>query len=325
MKNFVYISSAKVAMFYPQISKNLAEGETVKAGINVGVFKLEVEKKGGPATAELTRMDELVHYLKDTDQIGSITEPKAFFAGELEARSLIDGNLVFFGGTIEENTQKRFIGLCGSLKHLIGGEYRRLEANELSWWEQRHGVGPVQAEIFNQTSNNVNFAWKLGHIRDKNLLAGKSAYNFSEEKRKRLEALRLSAEEQAVIDKYPLLVRLLQPLVSHSSNMFVLFLGPAWVRLLSLLTGSRARQVYEALEHQSYLPSEAGAIAQLDKEEQDTLDAVRAAVRYPDTPKHNYEFVALTLLNGKSFENPVLLGSPIYVARAPWRQRTSET
>jgi hypothetical protein len=120
MKYYVYVSDSKVDMLYDQLPRGFL-------GWLRG-FKISVGPLGGGITGkqEITRFDRLqrvITCLRTRGEVGTVDEPKGYFAGVLPmwwgpygySQRENDG-VVFFGG----ETAQTILGLGGSMHHVIG-------------------------------------------------------------------------------------------------------------------------------------------------------------------------------------------------------------
>lgn len=118
---FVYISDSKVDMLLQQIDPSTTRGRTFEVSIDLKVLKGSWGS-GSIAGAERTaRLQQVVRYLTEHGDVGSVDEPGQFFWGMLPLRwgPMVgaDGwSLVYFGG----RTEQTVVGLGGSRSHVFG-------------------------------------------------------------------------------------------------------------------------------------------------------------------------------------------------------------
>ncbi|MBU2666208.1 hypothetical protein KOI35_22155 [Actinoplanes bogorensis] len=118
---FVYISDAKVEMLLQQIKPEALRKRTSEVGLGL---KFLTAKRGAEtlAGAERTaRLDQVVRYLNDYGDLGTVEEPGQFFGGLMPLRwgptVGADGfPMVYFGG----RAGKTVLGLGGSRAHVFG-------------------------------------------------------------------------------------------------------------------------------------------------------------------------------------------------------------
>ncbi|MDT0467787.1 DUF7019 family protein [Streptomyces gibsoniae] len=117
---YLYISDSKVNMLLSQIDPGFAARRTTELGVNLQMVaaKRTVEP---PAADRFSRLERVVHHLKDHGDLGSVDEPGRFFRGVLPMRwgampGDADPSLVFLGGWDDRNV----VGLGGSARHLLG-------------------------------------------------------------------------------------------------------------------------------------------------------------------------------------------------------------
>lgn len=120
LRYYLYISDSKVDMLLPQIAPRLGAKRTSEVDVDIKVVtvKRTVET---PDEGRVKRLERVVAYLEKHGELGTVDEPGEYFAGRLPMRwgpFPGDGasSLVFFGGA----TQRTFVGLGGSGRHLIG-------------------------------------------------------------------------------------------------------------------------------------------------------------------------------------------------------------
>jgi hypothetical protein len=308
LRNYVYMSKAKLDIYYPQIATGIKAETSAKTSVNLGVVKAEV---GGKLTAaaesDHNRLEATIKYLQSEQQIGTPLEPKTFFAATMSARSLIHGNMVFFGGSVPNaSTKACIVGLTCSLKHMIGYGYDKL--NNYS----EMGIGPTQSEHFVATSSSLGFARTLRTVWAKEEGFELVAFDPDEELRRRRERYELTAEERSLVERSGFLNGAIETL--HPSNFVSLremFIAPIFDPVLRVWFGKEVyKEKTDALEKLRRF-RELDVQKQLSAEEAELLDAVRAATRNIDAPPQKYEFVALTLLSGTVRDEEVVLGSPL--------------
>ncbi len=118
---FVYISDAKVEMLLQQIKPDALRKRTSEVGVGL---KFLTAKRGAEmlAGAERTaRLEQVVRYLTDFGDLGTVDDPGQFFWGLLPLRwgptVGADGfPMVYFGGRFGQTV----LGLGGSRAHVFG-------------------------------------------------------------------------------------------------------------------------------------------------------------------------------------------------------------
>lgn len=120
MKYYVYISDAKVDMLYPQIPQSLLKKIAASLNIDLKLLGAEVNigAKGSPSDeTRYAKVKIVSEYIEKHIDVGTIDAPSTYFKGKLLMKqgTLLD-KAAYFGG----ETEQTVLGLCGSMKHLIG-------------------------------------------------------------------------------------------------------------------------------------------------------------------------------------------------------------
>jgi uncharacterized protein DUF7019 len=121
MEYFEFVSDRKVDMLLPQIPQETKSKLAAEFGINIGVLtaKLRSERDTGVESDRISRLNAVAKYLRDTEDIGTVDEPKSWIAGTQDVRVAFPADhrqAVFFVG--RSQNQARF-ALAGSSAHLI--------------------------------------------------------------------------------------------------------------------------------------------------------------------------------------------------------------
>lgn len=119
MRNYLYISDAKVDMYLPQISATEKQKFAAKLGINVGVLKGEVSTESMSLTDRVHRLDAVEPKLRKMKSVGAIDSSEPWIEGAASvAAATFEGheNLMFFFS----NGESHFLGLAGSAHHIVG-------------------------------------------------------------------------------------------------------------------------------------------------------------------------------------------------------------
>lgn len=79
MKYFVFVSNTKVDMLLPQIPQEVKSKLAAEVGVNVGILmaKLKSERDRGVKLDHISRLNAVTKYIRNTQDIGTIDEPKA--------------------------------------------------------------------------------------------------------------------------------------------------------------------------------------------------------------------------------------------------------
>lgn len=125
IKYYVYVSHTKVDMLYAQIPRTFLSGLSAELKVNLGLVSSTLKQGPEPETT-YARLKAVVKYLEETETIGTIDEPAAYFKGALPMKwgpyETLTGRmdkpspLVYFGG----ETEATILGLGGSLQNVVG-------------------------------------------------------------------------------------------------------------------------------------------------------------------------------------------------------------
>lgn len=83
MKYYLYISDSKIEMLYNQIATSTENSREASIGFDLKVLKGEIKQGRGVPENSVTRLNEVVKALRDSDAVGSIDAPKKYIGGNL--------------------------------------------------------------------------------------------------------------------------------------------------------------------------------------------------------------------------------------------------
>ncbi len=119
MKYFVFVSDAKVDMLLPQIPRELKSKLAAEIGVNIGVLtaSLKSERDIGEKADRISRLNTVIKFLRKTEDVGSIDEPRNWIEGTEDVRVAYpeEREAVFFVGRSQAQT---LFALAGSSAHL---------------------------------------------------------------------------------------------------------------------------------------------------------------------------------------------------------------
>jgi hypothetical protein len=122
MRYYIYVSATKVDQLYAQIPRSLRDRIAAKFTIDLKLIKGEFEGRQGQESL-FSKLEVVRNYLESEELIGSVDDPRDFFAGTMPLSWGIYGydkqrtsEFVYFGG----QTQRTILGMGGSLHHVIG-------------------------------------------------------------------------------------------------------------------------------------------------------------------------------------------------------------
>lgn len=119
MKYYHYLSTPKIDMLFAQVPRTLREKLSAEVGFNLGVVSGSVGAEANRFDEPVARLKTVERYLVANNEIGTVEEPRDWFAGEMMARTLgfhDTGGAVFFVGEILGT----IVTLGGSQSNLLG-------------------------------------------------------------------------------------------------------------------------------------------------------------------------------------------------------------
>jgi hypothetical protein len=309
IRSFVYISKSKIEEYTAQISPLFSSKLSGKLKLMLGVLELEVSQNAADNT-DIQKLQKVIDYLHDKEEIGTIEDKSAFFAGEIYAHAiLLYGGIFFFGihNTPHEDT---FLGLSCSTRHMIGVyEYPPAE-------RENEPLGLIKARVISATSGNAMFAHDL--MRMEMAKSNEVQIRLNHEAQRRQEILgqyRLNNVDKFAIQKYKHLNRLIllldrerirlnhEPLLSEKMH---------WL-LKRLLSEKLYRRKIQAL-NKLFLYNYFDRNTRENSEKMSILLSVKTKCDRTFGIFQNYEYVAKRILDGKVEGKRVVLGSPLYLA-----------
>ena len=128
-KYYIYVSDAKVDMFYAQIAHHEMEKIATRLGIDLESVGTSFADKSTEERRYL-KLQIVVNFIENNFDVGTVDKPKNYVKGVIPMRwgpfylgtvqpGLGNSGLVWFGGF----TPTTVVGLGGSSKHIIGGHY----------------------------------------------------------------------------------------------------------------------------------------------------------------------------------------------------------
>ena len=114
MRSLVYLSSAKLAPLYDWIGEPVRKRIALTLGISVPVLPIKLEAQVKPsATSEADMLAIVLAHLEGEGNIGTVDEPRGYFAGRLELRWGAATEFLFLSGS----TERTLVALTGSMRH----------------------------------------------------------------------------------------------------------------------------------------------------------------------------------------------------------------
>jgi hypothetical protein len=127
---YIYVSDSKVDMLLPQLDPSFRRKRTVEWNMNLKIFGAKRGTETALGDDRFARLEAVIRYLEDHDDLGSVDEPGQFFRGSLPMKwgpvgEHKDRALFYFSGC----TDKTILGLVGSPAHVIGAASDRQGAS----------------------------------------------------------------------------------------------------------------------------------------------------------------------------------------------------
>ncbi len=120
MKYYIYISDTKVDMLYPQIPKSILKQIASSLSIDLKLLGAEINigaKGGSSDETRYSKVQIVSEYIEKHLDVGTIDAASTYFKGTLPMRwGLLGDYSIYFTGI----TNRTYIGLGGSLKHVLG-------------------------------------------------------------------------------------------------------------------------------------------------------------------------------------------------------------
>ena len=121
LKYYLYISTTKVEMLFPQIPRNFLRGASADIKLNLGVVSATL-KAAHQATDDtvLEKLASVSYYIRSRESLGTVDQPEAYLSGTMPMRygvvSEYASQIAFFAGT----ASSRQVGLIGAVSSLVG-------------------------------------------------------------------------------------------------------------------------------------------------------------------------------------------------------------
>jgi len=218
-------------------------------------------------------------YVEEYLDVGTIDEPATYFQGTVTARCITtDGHKVFWGARYKDILGvSRYVGLSGSLQYIGRSDRSDLDKNA------------IYSEV---TSSNAMFHTYLAHIpRDK----------LEPQTQDEPPGLARFALYWSLLCGLPLFGAIASWWLIGTWALIPIFLVLMWAVVFSL--------VY-------FAPFVLSAILNTPVTPDGIAHYVKCVTDGLYGPEQTYDFLALTIADGKDQGNRVLLGTPIYVAIA---------
>lgn len=118
---YIYLSTTKVEMLYPQIPQRLAGSLEAEVKANIGVVQATVRGGAPPDTPDIyTHAAAVTRYLEKHDKVGTIDRPERYIKDVATLKYGIiyeyASDIAFFGATIASTK----LGLIGSSESMVG-------------------------------------------------------------------------------------------------------------------------------------------------------------------------------------------------------------
>jgi hypothetical protein len=130
MRSFVYLSRAKLEPLYAHVKEPVRKRVALALGITVPVLPVAPHlgaELRPPTTSEVGMLAAVLAHLDENGLIGTVDEPRAYFAGRLTLNWGAADDFVFLSGS----TVRTLVALTGSNRHVIG--HLAGDAPTVSW------------------------------------------------------------------------------------------------------------------------------------------------------------------------------------------------
>src|SRR5688500_12549153 len=97
MKDYIYISDAKVDMLYPQVTNKLGNNSSVESKVDLKIYsrstKTDIDEN------RITRLETVCEFIKQYGNLGSITHPSEYIFATIPMEMLVveRRDFVFWG------------------------------------------------------------------------------------------------------------------------------------------------------------------------------------------------------------------------------------
>jgi hypothetical protein len=123
VKYYLYVSDTKLDMLFAQIPSGVRDNLVKEFKFDLKVVAVSVRENPSDET-RYSKLKVVTEFL-ESEGVGGIDDPAAYFKGELEMEwrpfdHLIGSDVVYLAG----ETETTFVGLGGSAKHVIGAKAR---------------------------------------------------------------------------------------------------------------------------------------------------------------------------------------------------------
>jgi len=118
LRDFTYISDAKIDVLLPQIPHTFQEEIAAEIGFNFGLLSGKIGSKASVLETRVARLLVVERHIKQQEPIGTTTAPLKWMEGYLKATSLdVGAGALLY---VADGPTWR-LALAGSAKHLAGG------------------------------------------------------------------------------------------------------------------------------------------------------------------------------------------------------------
>ena len=125
MRSYIYVSTDKLSIYYPQVPGVRAAKTTKTAKLDLKVYSYEASVEHGAKEEAHMQIEAIAGNLRKTSRLGEAEGATEWFEGECALRTLIDGSTSFLSGTLREAADLRHrLVLYASTKHMIGETYK---------------------------------------------------------------------------------------------------------------------------------------------------------------------------------------------------------
>ena len=177
MRNYVYISEAKLDVYYGQATETTRGDGATTAKITLGVFSVEHKERKTPILEHHQKIKAIERYLEEKNLIGDEKSGKEWISGTAELKGITNGGATIFVGYFGDESRD-IVALLASRRHIIGRDGSADLGSSLSYHEKQRPVGRLGIEYFESNSNTLGYAKLLRDAFDPERFSEKQDFSF---------------------------------------------------------------------------------------------------------------------------------------------------
>src|ERR1700730_1200787 len=178
MRNYEYISTRKIAIYYPQAVGDQVTKSSTKIGFSAKIASAEFAEEKARVDSAHHKIETIVAHLDSMGQLGDLGSEKPWLTCQVNARAITTGRALLFVSKKDMNEGPVYLILLASMEHLIGADYAKWNSSEWSYYEKQQPVGHLGIEYFERNSNTLSYAWALRDAYTAEDLANRIDFKF---------------------------------------------------------------------------------------------------------------------------------------------------